>query len=456
MLCAVGGAVASVALGGVVKALGRFGGLFRKDPQKGMDYLRKQLGDDAVDALIQEAKDKNLSILEVVDEKGLDIAQMARQQTPEAKYTIAKNLREMDSQNTQNTQKFFDDMFGQRSGYETVDDIAQAAKQEAQPLYNELESMGDLETYEITQKFKKLPMAEREILGIRTPEEYENILRQQADKAGVTLFDYGSDGINHFLKDSQRRAVVNTLDETLRNPDISGWRNSPKGVPTKYTMKKYIGDKGKESSSLYDIVMQQKENEIFNKFPRSSARDAAKNFKAPVSDLSAKDSLLNDMGTNPSSFGNGSISKIATLVKENDVIADTIGKVKRSLSSLKKASDTDARVILETRKVLSKQTKSSDPSVAYQARNAKKGLDESKPFKWRSVEDSNLCTVIRGDGLAIRCITTLPTLHEAPFTLCHRQMSRYFLRLLSSIFTANYRENTVFLFFSKENVRWPR
>ena len=30
---------------------------------------------------------------------------------------------------------------------------------------------------------------------------------------------------------------------------------------------------------------------------------------------------------------------------------------------------------------------------------------------WRRVQDSNLCTVIHGDGLAIRCITTLPTLH---------------------------------------------
>ena len=29
------------------------------------------------------------------------------------------------------------------------------------------------------------------------------------------------------------------------------------------------------------------------------------------------------------------------------------------------------------------------------------------PSKWRRVQDSNLCTVIHGDGLAIRRITTL-------------------------------------------------
>ncbi len=31
-------------------------------------------------------------------------------------------------------------------------------------------------------------------------------------------------------------------------------------------------------------------------------------------------------------------------------------------------------------------------------------------LKWRRVQDSNLCIVIHDDGLAIRCITTLPTL----------------------------------------------
>ena len=31
---------------------------------------------------------------------------------------------------------------------------------------------------------------------------------------------------------------------------------------------------------------------------------------------------------------------------------------------------------------------------------------------WRRVQDSNLCIVIHDDGLAIRCITTLPTLHQ--------------------------------------------
>ena len=37
-------------------------------------------------------------------------------------------------------------------------------------------------------------------------------------------------------------------------------------------------------------------------------------------------------------------------------------------------------------------------------------LSDKDGLKWRRVQDSNLCTGIPGDGLAIRCITTLPTL----------------------------------------------
>lgn len=501
---AVVGGVTGAALGGVVKALGRFGGLFRKDPQKGMDYLRKQLGDEAVDALIQEAKDKKLSILEVVDEKGLDIAQMARQQTPEAKYTIAKNLREMDSQNTQNTQKFFDDMFGQRSGYETVDDIAQVAKQEAQPLYNELESMGDLAAYEtkdIPQKnFEKWFEGSKVVDENGLPLTVYHGTRADFDafdinKAGQSNGDISkigfwltpekeiaSDFSNSWYGGENPKILSNYVN--FKNPKVyrkvdntEALKNIKNEIKnTKENMQKIRDSYYKnmnelryytESDDFYDIAK-------MKGFKKEEA-DAAKqywDYDKKLDDLlfeerslkanDAYDQLLNDLdeyskfiqhidgvkdykrgshviniartnrdeavaklkerlkkegydsiiventnrdadviGKNASQYiafepnqiksvnnsgawssspslsdaGWKPESKIARIVKENDVIADTIKGVKRSLSSLKKASDTDARVILETRKVLSKQTKSSDPSVAYQARNALKELD---------------------------------------------------------------------------------
>ena len=51
-------------------------------------------------------------------------------------------------------------------------------------------------------------------------------------------------------------------------------------------------------------------------------------------------------------------------------------------------------------------------------------------FNWRSVQDSNLCILIRDDGLAIRCITSLPTLRNLIlFTLCFYSRQHIFFRL---------------------------
>lgn len=345
-----------------------------KSEAKSIKQLIRELGQDVLDENMEEAKRTGRSLLEVGGDEVVQAAQKARQQSPEARKILNKRALEILESQPARTRGAIDEALGSQGKGATLKEVIDSAKRQAQPIYNELEKIGDLETYEIAEKFKNLPMSEREILGIRRPEEYESILREQAKKAGVKLYEDGKDGITHFLKDSQRRAVVNTLDDTLKNPDISAWSNSPQGVPTKYTMKKYIGDKGK-ASSLYDIVMQQKENEVFNKFPRSSARDAAKSFKAPVSDLSAKDSLLNDMRTNLSSFGNNNISRIGALVNQNNVISDAVKSVKRGYSSFRDLPDTDTRVLLEARKLLSKQTISQDPTLSFQAKAALSEFD---------------------------------------------------------------------------------
>lgn len=50
---------------------------------------------------------------------------------------------------------------------------------------------------------------------------------------------------------------------------------------------------------------------------------------------------------------------------------------------LKGLPDTDARVILEARKLLSLQTKSADKTLAYQAKQALKEFDDALPADFR-------------------------------------------------------------------------
>lgn len=91
-------------------------------------------------------------------------------------------------------------------------------------------------------------------------------------------------------------------------------------------MKKYIDDP-KKGKPIYDLIAQKREGEIYTKFPQRSARDAAKNFKSPLNDLSVKDTLQNDMGISPSSFSDNNISNISKIVKNKgvkDVLSDKL------------------------------------------------------------------------------------------------------------------------------------
>ena len=67
-------------------------------------------------------------------------------------------------------------------------------------------------------------------------------------------------------------------------------------------------------------------------------------------------------------LNDNSLIRLGALVKQNDVVADAIKKVKQSYSSLKKLPDTDANVLIEARKLLSEQSVSPNTILAFQAK----------------------------------------------------------------------------------------
>ncbi len=90
----------------------------------------------------------------------------------------------------------------------------------------------------------------------------------------------------------------------------------PEGVPTTYYMKKYTNQR----KPFYDLVMQRRENEIYNKFPTPNVRNAAKNFlneKAAHGNLSTTPFHGKHLRIDPSSNGPVKyISKIREFVKK--------------------------------------------------------------------------------------------------------------------------------------------
>ena len=68
-------------------------------------------------------------------------------------------------------------------------------------------------------------------------------------------------------------------------------------------------------------------------------------------------------------------SQLANAIKNNDVLADTISRVKRANSSLKNLPDTDFKVINEARKALSQASMNRTELSGYEARQALNELD---------------------------------------------------------------------------------
>ena len=306
---------------------------------------------------------------------------MARQQTPEARFKISGNIEQINRGTVDRNDAFINEMFGNKSGFMAKEEAMQAAKEKARPLFNELENMGDLANAQPKPTREQLVSYPAESKfnpnGNYTKEQAIQKLRERANQANTSIFNdeltYKGDryGANHFV---QNKDIPNirTINNTINKPDIS-YSNTVNGNPRDFYVKKY---QIPQESDLLDFVITQ-DGKYFDKF-KTDTNYVSNQINMPVKDLSfnrrvsVQDPISG--GQNITSVSN--IPSLGEIVKGNDVIADAISKVKRSYSSLKNLPDTDARVILEARKLLSKQSANQlDSTAAYQARQALKEFD---------------------------------------------------------------------------------
>lgn len=162
MISGIGGAatggILHYGLAGLGKAYNflRSGG--RDAYKKGVDYLKNTFGDEATNAMIKEAEESGRSLAEVVDDSGVQLLQTARQQTPEARNIITKNIEEINENAPNKTRQLVDDTFGGKDRLATIDELEAQAKREAAPLWKKLNNMGDLAQIEA----KNMPTAEEQ------------------------------------------------------------------------------------------------------------------------------------------------------------------------------------------------------------------------------------------------------------------------------------------------------
>ena len=130
------------------KVFSTIGSLFRSNPKRAVDYMRRELGDEATETMIKEAQESGRSIAEVADDKALQIIQGARQQTSEARNIISRNIEAINEASPERSRAFINEQLGTRGRLETLDEIEETARRRAAPLNDRLEAIDDLDAYE--------------------------------------------------------------------------------------------------------------------------------------------------------------------------------------------------------------------------------------------------------------------------------------------------------------------
>ena len=119
------------------------------------------------------------------------------------------------------------------------------------------------------------------------------------------------------MKDEGRKGMLNTLSNTYTKPDVAAWKFTQQR-PTKYFMTKYHNQGSKRD--MYDLVIQRKDGEIFNKFATPNSRYIANEFRHPVNDLQVSNRFMQSTGINPQAVKDGYLSEIAHMADKNAAV----------------------------------------------------------------------------------------------------------------------------------------
>lgn len=351
--------------------------------------LQRNINTGSLDEAMAEAERTGRSVLEVGDDAVVQAAQMARQQTPEARQIITKNLQDILEAQKGRTRGVIDENLGTQ-GKTTVADVVDTAKKKAAPLYKDIENMEDLAKYET----RDLPQQnfDRWFTGSKVVDEngqpltyYHGTLNKfdafNKDKIVRGNGFWFTDDMNYAssIRANEGKPTVLQTYLNAKNPiDV----NKNRDYFIKLS-KEYFG-KSRDFSDVGDnfIIGEAMSDKGFPEFLQSKGYDAIKmgngievfepNQIKSVNNSGAwsESPSLTDAGWTPESQ-----SELAKVIKNNDVFADAIKSVKRGYSSLKGLPDTDSRVVVEARKLLSEQTVGSDKTLAHQAKMALKEVD---------------------------------------------------------------------------------
>ena len=312
------------------KVFSTIGSLFRSNPKRAVDYMRRELGDEATETMIKEAQESGRSIAEVADDKALQIIQGARQQTSEARNIISRNIEAINEASPERSRAFINEQLGTRGRLETLDEIEETARRRAAPLYDRLEAIDDLDAYE-SNMIRRYSAADQDYQPIL--KSIRRNMQKNDPNFSMAKTPEGNIDYPHFLKDRQRAEYITTLPKTYRNPD-DVFLGENDGKMREYLVKKYYNpENGKD---VYDIGIKSNDGTLINKFAREgrTGKEYVKKLETGQARISTDGATSRtgqmESASVPAGQPTNNISSIDTVVKGNPFLQDEIRKIQRN------------------------------------------------------------------------------------------------------------------------------
>lgn len=161
----VGGAIGGILGEGATKAIGKGARKLKSalssnpNKQKGealgklIEQVAESTGNKAkaeniVQNALSDAERTGRSMVEVADDSIIDVAQQARQKTPEARYILQNKLDEARNAQPKELRDFINETLGTSSRGNSVAEVLSNAQAKSRPIYDRLNEIGDLVEYE--------------------------------------------------------------------------------------------------------------------------------------------------------------------------------------------------------------------------------------------------------------------------------------------------------------------
>lgn len=384
------GAALAPAVPGAVKGVKWLGDLFFpafRANKRAAQQLVDVAGEKNLRRMAVNARQYGSNVIATGDDKVLQAAQAARQQTPEAASLIENRLYKLADERPEVTRRNIGISLGKSNKYETIDDLVESTKAKVAPIYDDLRKIGDLDAYALgkkgskelggrlsTQKFSNIefgrmnPAKLEQLNVIRAANGEPPLTPEMKIPLNVVKKLYDKRVVSDKMKPEE---VADMVFDTFYNPnnlvDASKYPHIQAVISPKEKMSNlgFISQNPQNGETVVKSAYLKENDYLKNHFQKM--REALEGRGQHQSDLSFNPTQTYFSSVYPSSLGsateslrqtprlsdvqslnNKNISTLGRFVKDNDLIQSEIKKIRRNPEfsrEMRNAADTDFSIL---------------------------------------------------------------------------------------------------------------